>query len=67
MVTGEEEGLRKKLGGESMCEMKNVQRHSNLSNVSSGTVTLRGDEISSMTLILGYGCTVCIWCEDVKL
>lgn len=66
MVTGEEEGLRKKLGGESVCEMKNVQRHSDLSDVPSRTVILSSDEISSITLRLEYGRTICIWCEDVK-
>lgn len=67
VVTGEEEGLRKKLGGESVCELKSVQRLSDLSDVPSGTVILSSDEISSVTLTLEYGCTVCIWREGVTL
>lgn len=48
-----------------MCEMKNVQRHSDLSDVPNRTVILSSDEILSLTLILEYGHG--IWHEDVKL
>lgn len=58
--------MRKKLGGESVCEMKNVQRRSDLSDVLSRTVILSSDEISSITLRLEYDHTICIWHEDVK-
>lgn len=47
--------------------MKNVQRPSDLSDVPERTVTLSSDEIRSITFMLEYGCTVCIWHEDGKL
>lgn len=59
--TGEEEGLRKNTGGESVCEEKTVQRPSDLSDVPNQTVILSNDDISLITRALGYGCTVCIW------
>lgn len=46
MVSGEEEGLRKKLGGESVCEMKSVKRHSDLSEGPNRALVLSNDEIS---------------------
>lgn len=67
MVTGEEEGLRNGAGRVCVCEMKNVQRPSDLSDVPERTVTLSSDEIRSITFMLEYGCTVCIWHEDGKL
>lgn len=66
-LSGYKRGRRlEKRSGESVCETKNVQRPSDLSDVPKRTVTLSSDGISSMAFILEYGCTICTWQEDIK-